>query len=141
MDPIQMAERCPGAQPVGPASLSDHRLAFTFDSHSWEGGVATVIPSEGETVWGVAWRLTDEHVETLDRYEGVAQGVYRRVVSPIRLGDRSSDALYYRTLDDTPHLPSVAYIQALISGSEHFGLPAEHIEMLRQIRTAAPNAG
>ncbi|MFP5223943.1 MAG: gamma-glutamylcyclotransferase, partial [Actinomycetota bacterium] len=117
--------------------LADHRLAFTFDSHHWEGGVATVIPAQDSTVWGVAWRLTDTHVATLDAYEGVAQGIYRQVVSPIGLGTQTLDALYYRTLDDTPHPPSITYMEALIRGGDHFGLPDHYLDSLREVRTVA----
>ena len=48
-----------------PVTLSGYELAYRG-----YGGVATVIPKEGETVPGLLWSITPECEESLDQYEG-----------------------------------------------------------------------
>lgn len=136
MDPVQMADRCPGAEPIQVAVLHDHRLAYTYDAPGWEGGVATVIPATGEQVWGVVWALTSKHLDTLDEYEGVDIGIYRRELTDVFVnGDRPMDAFIYITNDTLTRLPNRRYIDALVRGAEHFELPAWYIELLRETPT------
>ena len=61
----QMACRCPAATPVCPVVLDNYRLAFRGG-----GGVATIIPAEGEKVYGLLWKLTPVCEQALDQYEG-----------------------------------------------------------------------
>jgi gamma-glutamylcyclotransferase (GGCT)/AIG2-like uncharacterized protein YtfP len=136
MNPKQMAQRCPGGEALGTAVLPGYRLAFTYDSPGWEGGVATVIPDPDSKVRGVYWMLNEEHLETLDRYEGVAQGIYERRLVSIQFNEQTQEAITYVTLDTTPHTPSLAYMQALIEGAQHFELPNDYLTFLRSITTA-----
>lgn len=142
MDPVQMAQRCPGSEPLEVARLAEHRLAFTYDAPGWEGGVATVIPAAHETVWGVLWVLTEDHLATLDEYESVDEGIYRRELIGVAVPGttpgawRAMDAFIYLTNDTAPTLPNRRYIDALVRGAEHFGLPAAYIDGLRNTPTA-----
>ena len=147
MDPKQMASRCPGAMAVGRARLADYELAFVWDSPGWGGGVATVIPSagsepgspygdpsSGREVWGVLWDLTDEHVEGLDRYEGVAIGAYVREHLDVEAEAGLVNALIYLATDTRRKQPSGRYVDALIRGAQAFSLPESYVEMLRALR-------
>lgn len=135
MDPKQMAERCPGAAPIGSARLGDYELAFVWDSPGWGGGVATVIPSSGREVWGVLWDLTDEHIETLDRYEGVAINAYMRDHLNVETHDGNVNALIYLAMDTRQKDPSDRYVDALVRGARAFSLPADYVEQLRALRS------
>ena len=44
---------------------------------------------EGATVWGGIWRISDSHLATLDRYEGVAENCYYRKSIDIFLADQN----------------------------------------------------
>jgi len=134
MDPKQMASRCPGAMAVGRARLADYELAFVWDSPGWGGGVATVVPSSGREVWGVLWDLTDEHVEGLDRYEGVAIGAYVREHLDVEAEAGLVNALIYLATDTRRKQPSGRYVDALIRGAQAFSLPESYVEMLRALR-------
>ena len=90
LDPQQMALRCPGATVVGLGELRDHRLTFPLTSHDWGGGVASVGVAHGESVWGVVYELTDEHLAALDRYEqfvgpGDQHNLYDRETTSVQL--------------------------------------------------------
>ncbi|TMK53722.1 MAG: gamma-glutamylcyclotransferase [Actinobacteria bacterium] len=134
MDPKQMASRCPGAMAVGRARLADYELVFVWDSPGWGGGVATVVPSSGREVWGVLWDLTDEHVEGLDRYEGVAIGAYVREHLDVEAEAGLVNALIYLATDTRRKQPSGRYVDALIRGAQAFSLPESYVEMLRALR-------
>jgi cation transport regulator ChaC len=134
MDPTQMASRCPGAVSIGSARLGDYELAFVWDSPGWGGGVATVIPSSGGEVWGVVWDLTDEHIETLDEYEGVAVGAYVQDHLDVDTGSDVVNALIYLATDTREKAPSRRYIDALVSGARAFSLPTDYVEQLRALR-------
>ena len=60
LDPEQMKRRAPGSAVVGLAELRDHRVAFTQYSSTWGGGVASIQPAHGESVWGVLFEVNDE---------------------------------------------------------------------------------
>jgi gamma-glutamylcyclotransferase (GGCT)/AIG2-like uncharacterized protein YtfP len=134
MDPKQMASRCPGAVAVGRARLPNYELAFVWDSPGWGGGVATVIPSSGLEVWGVLWDLTDEHIEALDRYEGVAIGAYMREHLDVENDEGSVNSLIYLATDTRQKRPSGKYVDALVRGAHAFSLPADYVEQLRHLR-------
>src|SRR5262245_18836472 len=70
LDPAQIRERAPGHRVVGMAALRDHSLEFPLYSPNWGGGVASVRPHRGDTVWGIVYDVTDEDFATLDRHEG-----------------------------------------------------------------------
>jgi cation transport regulator ChaC len=134
MDPLQMEQRCPGALVVGPARLDDHRLTFVWDSPGWGGGVATVEATPGDHVWGVLWDLTEAHVKTLDRYEGVSKGVYTREHAEVECSGKREKALVYLATDNRYKAPSARYMSALIRGAKAFAVPDDYIERLRELR-------
>ena len=133
MDPAQMARRCAGAVPLGPALLRDHHLTFTWDSPTWLGGVGHVEPAPGEHVWGVLWDLTAEHIGSLDGYEQVADGVYSRVTRTVEHRGERVDAVVYVATASGFKRPSRRYMRALIRGAEHFGLPPDYVQRLRAL--------
>jgi hypothetical protein len=49
---VQMVRLCPGHAFLGPARLDGYRLAFTLPDEEWEGGVADVVRSPRDAVWG-----------------------------------------------------------------------------------------
>jgi cation transport regulator ChaC len=133
MDPLQMEQRCPGAVVIGPARLDDHRLTFVWDSPGWGGGVATVEAATGDHVWGVLWDLTDEHVKSLDEYEGVAVGAYTREHIDVDCLGVGVNTLIYLATDTRYKAPSARYVNALIRGAMAFAVPDDYIERLRAL--------
>jgi len=130
-----MARRCASASPIGIARLDDHTLRFTYDSPSWEGGVATVEPAAGEAVWGVLWSLDADDVAALDMYEGVPT-VYRRVEATVVAEAGPVRAMLYvaNAFTDTP--PSARYLEGILRGARAFGLPASYCDRLAAVPTA-----
>jgi gamma-glutamylcyclotransferase (GGCT)/AIG2-like uncharacterized protein YtfP len=133
MDLRQMARRCRGARPVGPALLRDHKLTFTWDSHFWEGGVGHVEPSEGGLVWGVLWDCTPEHIAALDAYERVDDGVYVRANVIVEHDGTTTEALVYLANDTGYKAPSKRYLRTLVRGARANRLPVDYVAELESL--------
>lgn len=124
LDPEQMAWRCPDALDLGRARL---------ENWSWRiggRGYATVSPSVGSVVWGGLWNLSESDLISLDRYEGVAGGLYRREVLPVLTDHQSIDALVYIENYNDVGTPWGEYLEKILAGAEHFDLPDGWIAQL-----------
>ena len=68
----QMAARCPAARLLGVAAIPGQRFLIN------RTGFATLIAAPGGRAYGLVWALTAEDERSLDGYEGVADGEYRK---------------------------------------------------------------
>ena len=69
---------CPGTAPLYPAVLEDYTLA----ARRW----FNVEPEDGGIVQGGIWRISREHLASLDRYEDFPELYERREVEVMALG-------------------------------------------------------
>ena len=130
MDPVHMAEHCPGAERIGPATLEGFRIGIGA------GGFGTAREAPGRAVHGVLWRLTDRDEAALDRFEDVAGGFYRKETVAVRERDRpTASAMIYRAVDDRPGAPNEKYLARVIEVAGQLGLPAAYLAELRGLRT------
>ncbi len=121
-----MVDRCPGARLVGPARLGGHRFRIT------RHGVATVVEAPDAAVWGLLWMLTDEHLQALDRFEGVAHGFYRRALRPVAPGSGPPvDAVIYVAADAEPGRPRSGYLEPIVAAAGVHGFPVPYRDELR----------
>ncbi len=128
MSSKQMAERCPGSTAIGLAMLPDFRFLIN------ERGVATVVPEADAIVHGVIWSTTDEHIESLDGFEGLAKGNYIRETIEVETDDGAVDVLVYLASHQTPGPPRVGYLETVLGGARAFGVPADYIAELASWR-------
>ncbi|MGH2783949.1 MAG: gamma-glutamylcyclotransferase family protein [Actinomycetota bacterium] len=135
MDPVQMAERTPGARALGAARLDGYRLTFTRDSPAWGGGVGHIDVDPDDHVWGVLWELEPHHLDALDVYESVELGVYTRECATVRHDGGEVEAQVYIAVKTDFKKPSKRYMGALIRGAVAHDLPGDYIERLRAIET------
>lgn len=127
MSRAQMDERCPGAC---------HPVAAVLADHTWicnERGVATVVPVPGRTVHGVMWDVSDAHIISLDRHEGVAAGRYRRATLAVALADSGADVDAVIYIDDSvePGPPRPGYLERVVDGATEHGLPDAWLTYLK----------
>jgi phage replication-related protein YjqB (UPF0714/DUF867 family) len=120
-----MARRCPNAVDPRPATLADHDWLIN------ERGVATVEPLDGSQVHGVLWRLSDHDLATLDSAEGVPVR-YRRDRLTVHTDDGPSEAWVYIDRRVDPGPPRPGYLERIVDGAIHHGLPHRWIEFLRR---------
>jgi phage replication-related protein YjqB (UPF0714/DUF867 family) len=121
----QMARRCPGATDPRPAMLADHDWLIN------ERGVATVEQLDGSQVHGVLWQLDDHDLATLDSAEGVPVR-YRRDRLTVHTDVGPAEAWVYIDHRVDPGPPRPGYLERIIDGATHHGLPNRWIEFLRR---------
>ncbi len=121
----QMARRCPNAADPRPAMLADHDWLIN------ERGVATVEPFDGSQVHGVVWELDDHDLATLDSAEGVPVR-YRRDRLTVHTDAGPSEAWVYIDHRVDPGPPRPGYLERIIDGAQHHGLPHRWVEFLRR---------
>ncbi len=132
MDEDQMECRCKDAKLTGIAKLTDYR--FAIDVH----GVATVIPEKGSAVTGLLWNITPNCEESLDGYEGVAKGCYRKEYLPVECGAGTIKALIYisNRAELTKKIRS-DYMDRVIAAAEAHDLPESYVDEIRSRRAEA----
>jgi hypothetical protein len=87
---------------------------------------------------GAGWRLTPACEAALDRYEGVAKGVYRKE----KLEAGGAPALVYLAADTAPGAPRDGYLECILRAAEVRGFDAEYrAELTRWTRPFTVAAG
>lgn len=126
MDEQQMYRRCMCPELMGLATLPGWR--FRINSR----GVATVVPEDGSTVYGVLWVIDEEDEQRLNRYEGVDAGYYvKRTETVYGEGEVALEALLYVATDDEPGSPRPGYLEWIVAAACRHGLPPWYVEELR----------
>ena len=114
LDHGRMRARCPGASPGGVALLPGWRLVVNR--------YASIARGESVLPLGL-WRITPSHLDTLDRVEGVALGVYARIrITLPEPAGGFAEAWTYLELHHRPGPPEAAYVAHLRQGYRDFGL-------------------
>jgi AIG2-like family len=129
---VQMGRRCPAAEEGEVAELAGWRFVIN------RRGVATVVPEPGARVLGLIWRLTPACEAALDRYEGVAKGVYRKE----ELEAGGAPALVYLAAETALGAPRDGYLECILRAAEVRGFDAEYrAELTRWTRPFTVAAG
>uniref|UniRef100_W5M1J7 Gamma-glutamylcyclotransferase b n=1 Tax=Lepisosteus oculatus TaxID=7918 RepID=W5M1J7_LEPOC len=120
------------------ARLKDYKLAFgNFGgrtSDRWHGGVATIVQSPGDEVWGV-WKMSVEDLQSLDRQENVKIGAYSpaEVMVSTKVEELTCRTYIMNNCVYTP--PSPQYLKVIVLGAEQNSLPSEYQLKLKAIKT------
>jgi hypothetical protein len=125
-----MARRCPRSKPLGPARLARHRLAVMRE------GWLTVARDPRSSVHGVVRELALGDVAALDRYEGLARGLYAKLTQPVLAVQGPRRAIVYVGANAGPGAARTDYIADIIAAARSWPLPAEAIEVLERIAAA-----
>lgn len=126
----QMAWRCPRARVVGRARLIDFRLVFRR--------VADVVFHPGHEVPVGLYRVTEECVRALDRYEGFPR-VYERRFVLAHTEDGPVWSFIYVMRERPISPPTPEYLRTIRRGYEGFDLPTA--PLARAVREAQAEAG
>lgn len=126
MSRTQMARRCPGAVPIGPARLQNWRFIVTLDRF------ASVVPAPGAVVHGVLWRLSARDLATLNAYENLDSGLYLRRTLPVRFDEGVVPALVYIGRQSKPGKPRPGYQRVVVAGAREWRLPERYVRSLER---------
>ena len=127
MDAEAMARRCPRSKAIGLARLARHRLAIMRE------GFLTVVRDPRAAVHGVLWEVALSDVPALDRWEGVATGLYAKIVQPVIAPDGAKRALVYAGANAGPGVLKPDYLAGVLAAARARGLPAEGLSMLEAL--------
>lgn len=127
MLPRQMAERCPGARPLGAAVLRDWRFIITTR------GTANIERVKGAVVHGVLWSCNLAHIHRLDQFEGVRWKNYIRRMESVELqGERrwTASFVYVSARRYKARARPNYMLTAVVPGARAFGLPSHYVSEL-----------
>lgn len=144
MAPAVMARLCPQHHYLGVARLANHRLAFTRRSRKTGTGVADVVESPGDAVWGTVYEIADRDMRSIDRKEGYGWA-YTKVMLPVKLSADSSErtAVIYTVASKEPAEipPSREYLDRMITAAHARGLPDGYVTRMAMVCTAEDVTG
>jgi gamma-glutamylcyclotransferase (GGCT)/AIG2-like uncharacterized protein YtfP len=127
MDAGAMARRCPRSKALGLARLERHRLALMRE------GWLTAVRAPTSAVHGVLWDLALSDIPALDRYEGVAQGLYVKLTQAVIAERGPKQAIVYFGVNSGPGVPRAAYIAEVLAAARSWPLSAEGVEALERL--------
>ena len=119
--------------------LDDHRLCFHLPVGPGERGVANLAGEPGARTCGVLYLLGTDDCERLDNSEGVHVGYYRRVPVEISVEREGWIAgfTYQSSFGSNGRKPSPRYMNLLLDGARHHGLPDDYVMYLHSFELAA----
>ena len=131
---VEQRAGAPGEERV--ARLDNYEL--NFDKVARGGtGQANLVPAEGKTVWGVLYRLSEQQLRALDRFEGVPEHYRRSEVNVTDAQENKIGAQVYLARKVRKGLkPDRGYLARIIQGAEEHALPADYIAQLKKIISA-----
>ncbi|MDP4026173.1 gamma-glutamylcyclotransferase family protein [Methylobacterium sp. NEAU 140] len=132
MDAAAMALRCPVSRLVGRGRLPRHRFIVMRE------GYASVVRDPARTVHGVLWDLARDDIPALDRYEGVAGGLYAKASLPVTTAAGVRRALIYIGRTTAPGRPRPGYLDAVAAAAEAAQLPPAYLREIRGWSRGAP---
>ena len=137
LNPVQLARRAPEHKFLYLATLADHTIKFCRWSAQWRCGLASVVPSPGETVWGGVFDVTAEDLKIMDKFEDdVPQGVYRHLqINVVNQAGNKELVTTYAASPIGKFKPKDHYLDWVLKGLTHWKLPEECIEWWRSYRT------
>ncbi|NWX67072.1 GGCT glutamylcyclotransferase, partial [Promerops cafer] len=132
--------RNPSAALCALARLQDFKLEFGHPqgrtSSVWHGGTATIAQSPGDEVWGIVWKMNTCNLSSLDKQEGVEDGIY--VPIEVNVHTQAGKVLTcrsYQMKDYVSGPPSPQYKKVICMGAKQNGLPTDYQEKLEAIET------
>ena len=123
------------------AHLPESTLSFAIEGNGWNGGLPTVVPDPGSTVWGAVFSIPQREMKTLDGIE-LAEQRHRVESDAIDRSGRRHRVSTHQATDaiGSELAPSPEYLGRMLAGSRHWELPVGWIVSLddRLIDTLEP---
>ncbi|KAM9288160.1 gamma-glutamylcyclotransferase [Cariama cristata] len=130
----------PSAMLYAAARLQDFKLEFGHHqgrtSSVWHGGTATIVQSPGDEVWGIVWKMNASNLSSLDKQEGVEDGIY--VPIEVTVHTQAGEVLTCRSYQMKDYVcgpPSPQYKKVICMGAKQNGLPTDYQKTLEAIET------
>ena len=130
MDQAMMAARCPGAQALGLARLPRHARAVMRE------GYLTLARDPRCDVTGILWDVPLSNMAALDRYEGVGEGLYRKVQQLVIGPSGARRALVYFGANAGPGVLRRDYHAQVLAAARACALPRADMASIEALAPA-----
>jgi cation transport regulator ChaC len=130
MEPSRLARVAPQAQFRFIAHLPEWRLHFPM--RNGEGGLPSVQPQSGNTVWGVVFSVEQTDLEALHTWEAAEGRVPQTAQAMDREGHRHQVVIHVSPKANGEYRPAQPHVEAMVSGSRHWKLPAGWVASLEE---------
>ncbi|MBC7271832.1 MAG: gamma-glutamylcyclotransferase, partial [Streptomyces sp.] len=109
------------------------RLTFGGEHLGWEGALATLVEDPVSQVFVALYDIAPMDEESLDRWEGVGLGIYRRLRN-VRVHTLDGEDQAWTYVLDTYEggLPSARYLGEIADAAESAGAPHDYVMELRK---------
>lgn len=118
LDVDQMLRRCPDAITIGSSTIDRYKLVFRGNSGS---GVATIEPSERDSVPVGIWSISPSDEDALDWYEGFPRLYVKQLFTLLVRGKVVKAMAYIMTPGHEIAQPSSLYLNTILDGYKDFG--------------------
>lgn len=134
ISPTRMAEVIPGAEFKFIAHLPETKLVFPIKDGAWDGGLPSVRAESGNTVWGAVFEISSKSLGALDSVEADEGRVRSNGFKAVDREGRSHKVVTHVAGGDTDseHTPSRAYMELVVDGARHWGLPTGWVAGLEE---------
>ena len=122
MEPSRLGAVAPGAEFRFIAHLPEWRLHFPIANG--DGGLPSVKPQGGNTVWGAVFSIDERSLAKLNAREAKEGRVARTTQAMDREGHRHEVLVHVCKSPDGEHAPCQQYLRLMVAGSRHWHLPA-----------------
>ncbi|MFF1443824.1 gamma-glutamylcyclotransferase [Streptomyces sp. NPDC058295] len=135
LDARLMTRRAPHSPLRATGWLNGWRLTFGGEQLGWEGALATVVedPSDpGAQVFVALYDVAPMDEDSLDRWEGVSLGIYRRARVRVQTMDGEESAWMFVLNGYEGGLPAARYLGEIADAAESAGAPHDYVMELRK---------
>lgn len=116
----------------GVAKLKEYKIKFNKKGKDGSGKTNITLQKKSE-VWGVGYELTDEQINLLD---GIEDGYKRDTINVILENKKVQAEIYFALPEkiDGSLLPTIEYLDFLMSGAQEHDFPKIYLEFLQSIK-------
>ena len=126
---------CKNARPVSKAQAPDHKLSFvSLGKHKGEKtGYVDLTQSAGSSVWGVLYRLEQDDLRYIDKFEEVPEKAKRDYIDIITENGSTITANTIFPKKESPLPKTHDQLNLTIKGAKSNGLPQEYVHGLEKM--------
>ena len=115
------------------AHLPEWGLVFPIKDGDWGGGLPSVQPQVGHTVWGAVFKVPESDLAAIAHTETAEKRTAIEVEAMDRMGKRHRVLTHvYEGEVNGQYSPAADYLRLMLSGSRHWSLPAGWIAGLEE---------
>jgi hypothetical protein len=129
LDPVRLEQVAPGAKLVHVAHLPETRMTFPSPD-----GLPSVEPATGHTVWGGIFKVTGPQLASITKAEAAEGRQPRNDLRAVdRAGSKYDVVTFVHPPTGTDHPPSGEYMDVVVGGARHWGLPTGWVVGLEEL--------